>query len=120
MRRGLLATLLVAAGLAAGVGGVAAFGAFAEDEPVEVITVESAEPASGRASAPSELAVEDGIPRADAERLAAAAMQRAPGGALSVERDDGLYEVEVRERGGDHVEVLLDDAFEVVGVDGDD
>ena len=120
MRRGLLAILLVGGGVAAGIGGVAASGAFAEDEPIQVITVDSAEPASGRAPATSELAVEDGIPRAAAQRLAIAATERAPGSALSVERDDGLYEVEVRERGGDHVEVLLDDAFTVVGVDGDD
>ena len=70
MRRGLLAILLVGGGVAAGTGGVAASGAFAEDEPIQVITVESAAPASGRAPATSELAVEDGIPRAAAQRLA--------------------------------------------------
>jgi hypothetical protein len=42
-----------------------------------------------------------------------------PGTALSVERDDGLFEVEVREAGGRHHEVLLDDAFAVVGTDDD-
>ncbi len=64
--------------------------------------------------------VEDGIPRADAERLSRAALAEVPGTALSAERDDGLYEVEVRDRSGHHVELLLDDGFRVVGRDGDE
>ena len=119
MRRGLLAGLLVAGGLAAGAAGLAASGALAEDEPVDVITIESPAPAPGGARG-AELVVEDGIPRADAERLAASATRHTPGDALSVERDDGLYEVEVRDTAGRHAEILLDDGFGVVGMDAGD
>ncbi len=111
MRRRLLLGLLVAAGIAVGAGSVAAAGVFDGEEPVEVITVE--------AGAPAELTVEDGIARADAERLVRAATAEHAGTALSVERDDGLFEVEVRAPDGRHHEVLLDDRFVVVGVDDD-
>ena len=74
--------------------------------------------ADAPAAAPGRFVVEDGIPRADAERLSRAALAEVPGTALSAERDDGLYEVEVRDRSGTHVELLLDDGFRVVGADG--
>jgi len=119
MRRGPLAGLLVAGGIAVGAGGVVVSGAFADDKPVEIVTIESPAPAGGTASA-NEIVVEDGIPRADARRLAAAAGRDTPGRVLSVERDDDLFEVEVRLAGGRHAEILLDDAFDVVGRDGDD
>ena len=111
MRRGLLIGLLVAAGIGIGAGGVAAAGVFDGEEPVDVITVE--------AGGPAELTVEDGIARTDAERLVRAATAEIAGTALSVERDDGRFEVEVRAPGGRHHEVLLDDRFAVVGTDDD-
>lgn len=111
MRRPLLVGALVAAGIGIGAGTVAAAGVLDGDEPVEVITVE--------APGPAKLTVEDGIVRADAERLVRAATAEVAGTALSVERDDGLFEVEVRDAGGRHLEVLVDDGFRVVGTDDD-
>jgi hypothetical protein len=111
MRRTLLLGALVAAGIGVGAGTVAAAGVLDDDEPVEVVTLE--------AGGPAELTVEDGIARADAERLVRAATAELPGTALSVERDDDRFEVEVRAPGGRHHEVLLDDAFRVVGTDDD-
>ena len=116
MRRALVIGAVVAAGAGVGAGTVLASGALGEDAPVEVITV----PADTPAAAPGRFVVEDGIPRADAERLSRAALAEVPGTALSAERDDGLYEVEVRDRSGNHVELLLDDGFRVVGRDGED
>ena len=116
MRRALVIGAVVAAGAGVGAGTVLASGALGEDAPVEVITV----PADAPAAAPGRFVVEDGIPRADAERLSKAALAEVPGTALSAERDDGLYEVEVRDRSGNHVELLLDDGFRVVGRDGED
>ncbi len=111
MRRPLLIGALVAAGIGVGAGTVAAAGVLDGEEPVAVVTMEASEPA--------ELTVEDGIARADAERLVRAATAEVAGTALSVERDDGRFEVEVRAPGGRHHEVLLDDAFRVVGTDDD-
>jgi hypothetical protein len=111
MRRGLLIGALLVAGIGIGTGTVAASGALDGEEPVDVVTVE--------AGGPAELTVEDGIARADAERLVRAATAEVAGTALSVERDDGLFEVEVRASGGRHHEVLLNDAFSVVGTDDD-
>jgi hypothetical protein len=127
MRRWLLPAVLVIAGIAIGGGTVAAAGIFGEEEPVEVITV-PVEPsnASGAGARPAEsgvsasLVTEDGIARADATRLRAAALERVPGEAISVERDDGLFQVEVRDEQGRILEVLLDDGFRVVGTDGDE
>jgi len=116
MRRALLIGVVVAAGAGVGAGTVLASGALDEDAPVEVITVPSEAPAA----APSRLVVEDGIARADAERLSKAALAEVPGTAISAERDDGLFQVEVRDRAGRHLEVLLDDGFRVVGTDGDE
>ena len=113
MRRALLLGGLVAVGIGVGAGTVAASGALGEEDPVEVITVR--EDGGG----PAELTVEDGIARADAERLVRAATAEVPGTALSVERDDGRFEVEVRAPAGRHHEVLLDDALRVVGTDDD-
>ncbi len=127
MRRRLIAAALVLAGAAVGAGTVAASGALGEEDPVEVVTV-PVEPAgsSGTSTAPSggasasSLVVEDGIARADATRLREAALGRVPGEAISVERDDGLFQVEVRDEHGRLQEVLLDDGFRVVGTDGDE
>jgi hypothetical protein len=112
MRRKLLIAALVVAGIGVGAGTVAASGALGEEDPVEVITVQEA-------GAPAQLTVEDGIARADADRLVKAATAEVAGTALSVERDDDLFEVEVRAPDGRHHEVLLDDAFDVVGTDDD-
>jgi hypothetical protein len=114
MRRALLLAALVLAGAGVGAATVATSGVLADNEPVEVITVRGETPAE-----PGRLVAEDGIARADAERLADAATRAVPGTALAVERDDGLFEVEIRERDGGHREVLLDDDFAVVGTDGD-
>jgi len=116
MRRALLLGALVVAGVGVGAGTVAASGVLDAEEPVDVITVQAEPPAAD----PARLVVEDGIPRADAERLVAAATERVRGTAIAVERDDGLYEVEVRSPGGRHHEVLLDDRFGVVGTDADE
>jgi hypothetical protein len=116
MRRALIIGVLVAAGAGVGAGTVLASGALGEDAPVEVITV----PSDASDAPAGRFVVEDGIPRADAERLSKAALAEVPGTALSAERDDGLYEVEVRDRAGRHLELLLDDAFRVVGTDGDE
>jgi hypothetical protein len=112
MRRKLLVGALVAAGIGVGAGTVAASGALGDEDPVQVITVREA-------GAPAELTVEDGIARADAARLVRAATAELAGTALSVERDDGRFEVEVRTADGRHHEVLLDDRFAVVGTDSD-
>lgn len=115
MRR--LAVGAAAAGLLAlgAAGGAVAAGALGDDElEVQSITV----PAPGDADA---LIAEDGIPAAQARRLAAAATRALPGTPISVERDDGLYAIDVRDRSGAIVEVLADDAGRVVGMDrGDD
>jgi hypothetical protein len=122
MRRTLVIAALVLAGAGVGAGTVLASGALGDDEPVEVITV-PAEPASAPAEPGAEssrFVVEDGISRADAERLSAGALKAVPGTPISVERDDGLYQVEIRDRGGRILEVLIDDRFAVVGTDGDE
>lgn len=115
MRR--LAVGAAAAGLLAvgAAGGAVAAGALGDDElEVQSITV----PAPGASGA---LIAEDGIPAAQARRLAAAATRALPGTPISVERDDGLYAIDVRDRSGAIVEVLADDAGRVVGMDrGDD
>ncbi|MEZ5122076.1 MAG: hypothetical protein R2736_10950 [Solirubrobacterales bacterium] len=115
MRR--LAVGAAAAGLLAlgAAGGAVAAGALGDDElEVQSITV----PAPRDADA---LIAEDGIPAAQARRLAAAATRALPGTPISVERDDGLYAIDVRDRSGAIVEVLADDAGRVVGMDrGDD
>jgi len=119
MRRladGAAAVGLLALGAA---GGAVAAGALGDDElEVQSITV----PAPGDPDAgPGALVAEDGIPAAQARRLAAAATRALPGTPISVERDDGLYAIDVRDRSGAIVEVLADDAGRVVGMDrGDD
>ncbi|MET0684538.1 MAG: hypothetical protein ABW060_04430 [Solirubrobacteraceae bacterium] len=127
MRQWLVMAALVLAGAGVGAATVAASGAIGEEEAVGVITV-PVEPAdAGGAPAASSadaggtsFVVEDGIARADATRLRAAALARVPGEAISAERDDGLFQVEVRDEGGRILEVLLDDRMRVVGTDGDE
>jgi hypothetical protein len=109
----ILATLVALAG--AGVGGAAIAGAFdGDDERTLSVSVgNTAQPASGD----TQLTVEDGIARDRAIALARAATGRVPGRALTVEAEDGGYEVDVRDRDGRIVEVLLDGRSRVTGID---
>ena len=81
-----------------------ASGALGEDAPVEVITVPAAAPRRVAARRRGRHR-----PRRRGAAVRGRAAPRSPATAISVERDDGLFEVEVRDRAGRHLEVLLDD-----------
>ena len=115
MRRALLIGAVVAAGAGVGAGTVLASGALGEDAPVEVITVPAGRPPPGRRSSSSRTA----SPARTRSGCRGRALAEVAGTAISAERDDGLYQVEVRDRTGRHLEVLLDDGFRVVGTDDD-
>ncbi|MTD45096.1 hypothetical protein GKE82_12535 [Conexibacter sp. W3-3-2] len=119
---------LLAAGAALVVGGVGAGVAGADlldgdddrDRPDRVVTI--AAPAAGTAApAASTLTVDDGVPVGEARAVARLATAHLGGGrAVSVDRDDGRYEVEVQRADGALVEVLLDGGRRVVGTELDD
>ena len=62
------------------------------------------------------MVVDDGVPAEDAQPVARAAAEHVRGRALSVDLDDGRYEVEVQRPDGAIVEVLLD-GRSVIGVE---
>jgi uncharacterized membrane protein YkoI len=118
-----------------GAGGVAAGIALGDDDDAAPIVIDTpaddGAPASGRAAtrdgsdAPRTAAarrevVDDRIPAADARRAAAAGERRGRGTALTVDRDDGRYEVEVQQPDGRIVEVYVDDRFRPLWVDAED
>lgn len=116
-RKLLLILATVAALVGAGVGGAAIAGAFdGDDERVLNETVGGPTP-SGFAE--PRLTVDDGIARDKALALARAATERVPGQALSVDGDDGDFEVEVRKADGTTSDVTLDAQAKVVSVDAD-
>ncbi len=117
-------TALIAGALAVGVGGGIA-GADAlggdDDQTIAPITVPAANSASQATQAPR-VVVDDGVPTRDAKAVAQAAADHVKGRALSVDIDDGRYEVEVQRPDGAIVEVLLD-GQNIIAVDqgdGDD
>jgi uncharacterized membrane protein YkoI len=119
-----------------GAGGVAAGIALGDDDDAAPIVIDTpaddGAPASGRAAtrdgsdaprtaaARREVVVDDRIPAADARRAAAAGERRGRGTALTVDRDDGRYEVEVQQPDGRIVEVYVDDRFRPLWVDAED
>ncbi|HEY8584829.1 MAG TPA: hypothetical protein VIL49_17845 [Capillimicrobium sp.] len=131
MRRNLLLGLAAAGIAAVGVAGGVAGASLLDDDEVELAPITVAaqtsdvstgtDAGSAAAAGSSAIVAEDGIAAADARRLAAAATEELPGAAISVEADDGLFNVEVRDRAGAIVEVLVDQSGRVVGMDrGDD
>ena len=88
--------------LGAGIGGTLLLTGDDNDGPDRTIA-----PVTSGATAPR-VAVDDGIPARDAERVARKAAEQTRGEALSVDLDDGRYEVEVQRPDGAIVEVLVD------------
>lgn len=127
MRKLAIGGAAVAIAVVAAAGGAVTAMALDDDElEVQAITVPVSQAASvddgaGAGAGAGSLVAEDGITADEARRLARAATTELPGTAISVERDDGLYGVEVRDRVGAIVEVLVDLDGRVVGMDrGDD
>jgi hypothetical protein len=120
-RAAIVCTVMGIATAAAGVGWAAAGELRPDPAPIvlDATPAPVAAVAAGDEASPR-LIAEDGISAGDARRIERAAQRAVPGTVLSVERDDGLFHADVRERGGGISEVLLDDRFRVVGVDIDD
>ena len=68
---------------------------------------------------PVRLVIDDGIPVADARRAARAAESRFGGRALTVDEDDGLFEVELQQADGRIYEVYVDHGFRALRADPD-
>lgn len=127
VRPHLLATAIVAAMLAGVAAGLVFAGAFLDDdgdrtiEPIAVAGTSGDAAAASRARArrPTTIVVEDGIGDGDARRAVAAAENDVGGVALTVDRDGRRYEVELQRPDGTIVEVLVDERFGVLGIDGD-
>jgi hypothetical protein len=131
-RRTIIAAAAVALVLGAG-GGALAAGALEPDDERVVALDQGATPAVAPATAgerdagdaddaddlarPGRLVVDDGIPAAEARDVARRAVAHTPGRAVSVDRDDGRYEVDVQRPDGAVVEVRLDGSRRVLGVD---
>lgn len=109
MRR-LTIVALTAGGAALGAAGVGAVGALDgdDDEIIPPIAVPTAEADSPRPQPNSRVGVDDSVPAGIAKPAARIAAAHVGGRALSVDTDDGLYEVDVLRPDGAIVEVLLD------------
>ena len=121
----LAAAAAVLIALGAG-GGALAAGALGPDDERTVALDHGATSTAATATAggddavrPGRLVVDDGIPAAEAREVARRAVAHSSGRAVSVDRDDGRYEVEVQRPDGAIVEVLLDGSRQVLGVDVD-
>jgi len=64
-----------------------------------------------------DVVVDGAIRTADARRAISAATNRVDGVALTIDRDDGRYEVELQRPDGSIAEVLVDKRFAVLGID---
>lgn len=118
-RFGSMSVTIVACAIAlcAGVVGGVAFGGVFDEEEREIAPIYIGSAGAPGATAPRgpQVVVDDGIPAADARRAARAAVNRFGGTALTVDRDDGRYEVELERPDGTIVEVLVDDRFAALG-----
>jgi hypothetical protein len=107
-----IAALIAAAAAAAGATGAGAVALLSDegDREIPSIVIPADRTASvGTQQALGErLVVDDGVPGDAARTLARAAASHIGGRALSVDTDDGLYEVEVQRPDGAIVEVVLD------------
>lgn len=109
--------LIALVALGAGVAGALAFDLVSPDDeraipPIYISSATGAE----RPAAP-DIIVDGGISTADARRAARAAEARFGGRALSVDRDDGRYEVELQRPDGTIAEALVDSSFIALGLD---
>lgn len=122
---GRLIPLAVAAvvALAVGIGGTLLLSGGDDDDGSErtiAPVAAPADPAGGARDRPARIAVDDGVTDAEAARAARRAADHARGQAVSVDLDDGRYEVEVQRPDGALVEVLLDGSLQVLGVEQDE
>lgn len=118
MRRRIAGVLAGGALLLGAGGAAAAYEVRGGDHDDRSIVVSDDAPRS-QSGAPDRVVVEDGIGRAEARRLMDAATQRVPGSPVSVQREDGGAQVEVRERDGRLVDVRLDRDLRTLDVDRD-
>ncbi len=110
--------------LAAGAAGVAlaagAGVAVAQDAPRET-TPELSQRQGQQGQGQQDQGRDAGGTPADFERAAEAALPVAEGGSVeSIDREDGGYEVEVRQAQGGELEVFVDGSFHVVATERDD
>lgn len=120
MRSPRLVLIVAAAALGGGGAGYALSAGLAgdRDDGERLVAPAARSPATARSPDRSPDVVVDGaIPTADARRAIAAAADRVDGVALTVDRDDGRYEVELQRPDGTVVEVLVDGRFRVLGMD---
>lgn len=120
MRPSRIALVVVAAGLGGGGAGFALAGGLAGDRDggERLVAPAARSPATSRSPDRSPDVVVDGaIPTADARRAIAAAADRVDGVALTLDREDGRYEVELQRPDGTVAEVLVDRRFRVLGID---
>lgn len=116
-RSGVLSLAVCAAVLCAGLIGLGLGGAFDDDDRVIApIVVSGAATPAATADARPDIVVDGGVPVGDARRAVAAAERRFDGVALTVDREDGRYEVELQRPDGAIVEVLVDAGFSPLGV----
>jgi uncharacterized membrane protein YkoI len=103
---------LIAGGAALGAAGAGAAATLDgdDDRTIPAIVMPAGQPTSATPQQQQDqrVVVDDGIPTDAAETAAEAAVSHVGGRALSVDTDDGLYEVEVQRPDGAIVEVLLD------------
>jgi len=120
----LIALILTATVLGGGGVGFAVAGGFDRDrdDGERLIAAGTAggarSPASAtRADRSPDVVVDGAIRAADARRAISAAANRVDGVALTVDRDDGRYEVDMQRPDGTIAEVLVDDRFRALGID---
>lgn len=102
------------------VGGLALGGVFDDDDERTITPIAVGTNASDTsASARPDIVVDDGIPTGDARRAAQSAANRFDGAALTVDRDDGRYEIDLQRPDGTIVQVLVDERFRALGIEGD-
>jgi hypothetical protein len=106
--------------LGAGGGALAASALDGDGDRDRIVRLAPDDAPSGATATPAELVVDDGIPPAEARDVARRAADHAGGRAVSVDRDDGRYEVEVQRPDGAIVEVVLDGSRRVLGLDPED